>query len=77
MSHIHSVHTHPISLRSILILYSHLRLGLPGGLFPAGFPTKILYNFHLSHACYMPFHLIFLDLITFASVAFIHYVLVC
>jgi hypothetical protein len=30
-------------LRSLLILYSHLRLGLPTGLFHSGFPTKILY----------------------------------
>ena len=30
-----------ISLRSILILSSHLRLGLPRALFPIGFPDKI------------------------------------
>ena len=30
-----------ISLRSILILYLHLRLGLPKGLFPVGLPVKI------------------------------------
>jgi hypothetical protein len=30
--------SHPISLRSILILSTHLRLGLPRGLFPSGFP---------------------------------------
>jgi hypothetical protein len=35
---------HPILslLRSILILSTHLRLGLPSGLFPPGFPTKIM-----------------------------------
>ena len=35
---------HPTSWRSILILSSHLDLGLPGGLFPSGFPTKTLYT---------------------------------
>jgi hypothetical protein len=34
----------PISLRSILILPSHLRLGLPKGLFPVGLPVKISSN---------------------------------
>ena len=32
----------PISLRSILILSSHLRLALPKGIFPVGVPVKIL-----------------------------------
>jgi hypothetical protein len=31
---------HPISPRSILILSTHLRLGLPSGLFPPGSPTN-------------------------------------
>ena len=30
-------------LNSILILSSHLQLGLPSGLFPLGFPIKTLY----------------------------------
>ena len=34
----------PTSWRSILILSSHLRLGLPNGLFPSGFPTRTLYT---------------------------------
>ena len=32
----------PISWRSILIISSHLRLGLPKGIFPVGLPDKIL-----------------------------------
>ena len=43
LSQLDPVHTsHPTSLRSILILSSHLNLGLPSGFFPSGFPTKTL-----------------------------------
>ena len=45
LSQLDPVHTpHPTSWRSILILYCHLRLGLPSGPFPSGFPTKTLYT---------------------------------
>jgi hypothetical protein len=37
------VHTHPLSLRFIQIIYSHIRARLPSGLFPSGFPIKIVY----------------------------------
>jgi hypothetical protein len=33
---------HSASLRSILILSTHLLLGLPSNLYPYGFPTNIL-----------------------------------
>jgi hypothetical protein len=43
-----------IYLQSTLILSTHLRLGLPSGLFPSGFPTIILYAFGFPHSCYTP-----------------------
>ena len=42
-SSIQSIPPHHTSWRSILILSSQLRLGLPSGLFPSGFHTKILH----------------------------------
>ena len=43
-----SLHPPPTSWRSILILSSHLRLGLPNGLFPSGFPTRTLCTPHVA-----------------------------
>ena len=44
VSPIQSIYPHPTSWRSILILSTHLCLGLPSGLFPSGFPTNTLYT---------------------------------
>jgi hypothetical protein len=41
---IHSIPPQPTTWRYILILFSHLRMGLPNGLFPLSFPNKILYS---------------------------------
>ena len=43
-SPIESIYPRPTSWRSSLILSTHLRLGLPSGLFPSGYPTKTLYT---------------------------------
>jgi hypothetical protein len=45
---IQSIPFRPISLKSILIFSTHLRLGLPNGHFPTGFPTNIVYAYLLS-----------------------------
>jgi hypothetical protein len=44
LSQINSVHVpHPTYWRTILILPSHLGMGLPSGLFTSDFPTETLY----------------------------------
>jgi len=55
----------PTSLRFILILSSHVWMGLLSSVFPSGFPTEILHEFliiHMYATCLI--HLIHLNLIT-------------
>jgi hypothetical protein len=64
-SPIQSIYPHPASWRPILILSTHLHLGLPSSLFPSGFPTNTLYtplSSPIRATC--PTHLILLDFIT-------------
>ena len=65
LSQLHPVPTTPSHfLKIILVLSSHLRLGLPSGLFPSGFPTITLCTpLPSSIRATCPAHLILLDFI--------------
>jgi hypothetical protein len=57
-------HSHTTSPRSMLMLSTHLCLGLPSGLFPSGYPTSNLSAFLFSPIrATWPAHLILRDLI--------------
>ena len=54
-SPLQSIYPHPNSWRSILILSTHLSIGLPIGLFPSGFPHQDpTHNPLLTHMRHMP-----------------------
>jgi len=58
----HYTHSRPFSLKSIVILSSHLHLGIPSSLFTSDFPTKTLHTLFICPMCgTWPAYLIILD----------------
>jgi hypothetical protein len=51
---VQSIPSHPVYLRSILILSTHLSLGLPSGLLLLTFPPISYMHSSSPHSCYMP-----------------------
>jgi hypothetical protein len=66
---IQSIPSHPISLRSILIISTYLHLCLLSGVFRSCFPTKIVYAFLFYHMRdKFPSHFFSLDLIILITI---------
>jgi hypothetical protein len=68
---VYTVISYVLDIHFNITLSFHLHLGLPSGLFPSGFSTKILYAFLSYLTCYMPSNFIligYLKYIQFISI---------